>query len=210
MASKFGFSFLPNLDAGSKRELLSYNRKLPPSTTLINIIFHLGTQATKRVIAVSGEESSATSQLAMEGWYFNASLFLPFQELQYLDLSWNGIRGWVPNEGFERFSALSELEVHYLDGNYFNNYTLQSLSGIASLKELDLNNNNLNGAIHVKEFKAFTNLEDLYLSGTEINDLVTTVDSNILTKLQLLDLSWNDFSARVLPSSITFCFSNFL
>nr|POE85707.1 hypothetical protein CFP56_35827 [Quercus suber] len=79
-------------------------------------------------------------------------------------------------KGFERFSAFSKLEVLYLDGNYFNNYTLQSLSGIASLKELDLNNNNLNGAIHIKEFKAFTNLEDLYLSGTEINDLVTTVD----------------------------------
>ena len=33
------------------------------------------------------------------GWYFNASLFLPFEDLQYLDLNWNGIRGWVPNEG---------------------------------------------------------------------------------------------------------------
>ena len=33
------------------------------------------------------------------GWYFNASLFLPFEELQYLDLSYNWIRGWVPNEG---------------------------------------------------------------------------------------------------------------
>ena len=33
------------------------------------------------------------------GWYFNASLFLPFEELQYLDLSTNGICGCVPNEG---------------------------------------------------------------------------------------------------------------
>ena len=33
------------------------------------------------------------------GWYFNASLFLPFEELQYLDLSDNGICGCVPNEG---------------------------------------------------------------------------------------------------------------
>ena len=33
------------------------------------------------------------------GWYFNASLFLPFEELQYLDLSDNGICGYVPNEG---------------------------------------------------------------------------------------------------------------
>lgn len=31
--------------------------------------------------------------------YFNASLFLPFEELQYLDLSSNSIAGWIPNEG---------------------------------------------------------------------------------------------------------------
>ena len=33
------------------------------------------------------------------GWYFNASLFLPFEELQYFDLSDNSIPRWVPNEG---------------------------------------------------------------------------------------------------------------
>ena len=32
-------------------------------------------------------------------WYFNASMFLPFEELQYLDLSYNSIPGWIPNEG---------------------------------------------------------------------------------------------------------------
>ena len=35
------------------------------------------------------------------GWYFNASLFLPFEELQYLDFGENFIRGWVPNEGIK-------------------------------------------------------------------------------------------------------------
>ena len=119
--------------------------------------------------------------------------------------------------GFERCSLLSNLEVLHLDGNNFNHSILQSLSGIASLKELDLsyNNllskrkcyNNLNGSIHIKgktlinlqkeyywksdsctltehvtfhvlffnvEFKAFSNLEDLYLRGNEINAFVTT------------------------------------
>ena len=32
-------------------------------------------------------------------WYFNASMFLPFEELQHLDLSYNSIPGWFPNEG---------------------------------------------------------------------------------------------------------------
>ena len=93
------------------------------------------------------------------------------------------------------------------------------------------------------EFKAFSNLEELYLSENKINDFVTTrgiivctnvcswikikyffcmvcqmklscqcfwdilfcpIDSNILTKLQHLDLSLNDFSARVLESLTAF------
>ena len=32
-------------------------------------------------------------------WYLNASLFLPFEELQCLYLVYNYIPGWVPNEG---------------------------------------------------------------------------------------------------------------
>jgi hypothetical protein len=34
-----------------------------------------------------------------EDWYLNASLFLPFEELQCLNLFGNHIPGWVPNEG---------------------------------------------------------------------------------------------------------------
>ena len=55
---------------------------------------------TGRVIqlTLSGTMSYSSRESGI-GWYFNASLFLPFEDLQYLDLSWNGIRGWVPNEG---------------------------------------------------------------------------------------------------------------
>nr|POE80222.1 lrr receptor-like serine/threonine-protein kinase gso1 [Quercus suber] len=209
-------------------------------------------------LALNGTMSTMShwSEESGGGWYFNASLFLPFEELQYLDLSDNIIPGWVPNEGFERFSALSKfevlhleyigfndsilsslsgiaslkelylgfnnlngsiriqgferfsllskLEVLHLDYNNFNHSILQSLSGIASLKELDLSNNNLNGSIHIKEFKAFSNLEELYLSQNNIHDFVTTKDSNILTKLQFLDLSGNDFNAQVLESLTAF------
>uniref|UniRef100_A0A7N2LC59 Leucine-rich repeat-containing N-terminal plant-type domain-containing protein n=1 Tax=Quercus lobata TaxID=97700 RepID=A0A7N2LC59_QUELO len=190
------------------------------------------------------------------GWYFNASLFLPFEELQYLDLSENGIRGWVPNEGFERFSALkklevlhlennnfnnsilsslsgiaslkelylgsnnlngsmpiqgfgslsllSKLEVLHLESNNFNNSVFSSLSGIASLKELDFSVNNLNGSIHIQEFEEFSNLENLYMRGNEINEFVTKKETNILSKLQLLDLSSNNFNARILESLAAF------
>ncbi|KAL0006694.1 hypothetical protein SO802_008196 [Lithocarpus litseifolius] len=139
------------------------------------------------------------------GWYFNASLFLPFKKLQYLDLSDNGICGCVPNEGFERFSTLSKLEVLHLRNNYFNNSILQSFSGtIASLKELNLDSNSLNGSIHIQDFKAFNNLEELYLHGNRINDFLTTEDSNSLSKLQVLDLSNNLFNARIFESLAAF------
>ena len=35
----------------------------------------------------------------MEDWHLNASIFLPFQELNVLDLRANGIAGCVANEG---------------------------------------------------------------------------------------------------------------
>lgn len=35
--------------------------------------------------------------------YLNASLFLPFEEMKHLDLSFNLFRGWVPNEGLILF-----------------------------------------------------------------------------------------------------------
>ncbi|XP_075646252.1 cuscuta receptor 1-like isoform X2 [Castanea sativa] len=160
---------------------------------------------TGRVIKLSLNSTIYWSGESGGGWYFNASLFLPFEELQYLDLSANGICGCVPNEGFERLSTLSKLEVLHLSGNYFNNSILQSFSGIiASLKELHLNDNRLNGSIHIQDFKAFNNLEKLYLGGNRINDFLTTEDSNSLCKLQVLDLSENNFNAQILESVAAF------
>lgn len=48
-------------------------------------------------------------QLSLDGvrstegdyWYLNASLFLPFQQLNYLSLSGNNIAGCIKNEGLE-------------------------------------------------------------------------------------------------------------
>ncbi|KAG7944322.1 hypothetical protein I3843_15G094200 [Carya illinoinensis] len=78
----------------------------------------------------------------------NASLFIPFQELKYLDLGRNGISGWAPNEGFERLSRLSKLEVLKLDQNYINESFLSSLGQILYLKKLYLRNNLLDRPIN--------------------------------------------------------------
>ncbi|KAM3734109.1 hypothetical protein ACB098_11G189900 [Castanea mollissima] len=126
-----------------------------------------------------------------EDWCLNASLFLPFEELQKLNLEGNHISRWVPNEGFERFSALRKLEMLYLASNSFNNNILSSFSGISSLKLLDLSANILNGSLHIP---AFSNLEELYLNDNEINDFVTTTTkgSNTFTSLKILSMGRND------------------
>ncbi|KAL4601390.1 hypothetical protein ACB092_11G269400 [Castanea dentata] len=131
------------------------------------------------------------------GWYFNASLFFPFEELQYLDLSYNWIHGWVPNEGFERFSALSKLEVLHLGGNNFNNSILSSLSGIASLKELYLGRNDFNNSIQgFQRFSLLSKLEVLHLNGNNFNHSILQSLSGIAS-LKELDLSNNNLNGSI-------------
>ena len=52
---------------------------------------------TGRVIQLALDYAMYRSECC--GWYFNASMFLPFEELQDLNLGSNAISGWVPNEG---------------------------------------------------------------------------------------------------------------
>ncbi|KAK0582309.1 hypothetical protein LWI29_024038 [Acer saccharum] len=51
---------------------------------------------TGRVISL---DLSYSRNSEMGEWYLNASLFSPFQQLQWLGLSYNGIAGCVENEG---------------------------------------------------------------------------------------------------------------
>jgi hypothetical protein len=51
---------------------------------------------TRRVIEI---DLSFARDWSMKDWYLNASIFLPFQELNVLDLSGNSIAGCVANEG---------------------------------------------------------------------------------------------------------------
>jgi len=55
---------------------------------------------TRRVIQLSLRDARDKS---LGDWVLNASLFLPFKELQSLDLSFNGLVGCSENEG--RFNA---------------------------------------------------------------------------------------------------------
>ncbi|CAK7338551.1 unnamed protein product [Dovyalis caffra] len=119
----------------------------------------------------------------LEDWYLNATLFLPFQELNSLDLSGNNILGCVQNEGFEILSKLDNLEDLYLSSNKFNNSILTSLSALSSLKSLFLSGNRLKGSINIEGGEALlelSNLEVLSLGENRFNN-------SILQSLKKLD-----------------------
>ncbi|KAA8535233.1 hypothetical protein F0562_030236 [Nyssa sinensis] len=133
-------------------------------------------------------------------WYFNASLFLPFKELRELDLTDNGLAGWVTNEGFDRLVGLEKLQILTLDVNRYNNSILPYLGVLSSLKTLRIKGNNLNGSIHFQDLCAMSNLEELDLSDNWINHLMTTKGTKCLNKLRVLSLKEENFSPSVLQS----------
>ncbi|GKV43579.1 hypothetical protein SLEP1_g50853 [Rubroshorea leprosula] len=102
---------------------------------------------TKRVFQLS---LNYTRGWDVEGWYMNSSLFSPLEELKSLFLTGNSIFGFMKNEGLEKLSSLSNLEVLDLSNNQLNNSILSSsLASLSSLKVLNLAGNQMEGSLHV-------------------------------------------------------------
>ncbi|XP_038695411.1 receptor-like protein 15 [Tripterygium wilfordii] len=134
--------------------------------------------------------------------YINASLFLPFEELEKLYLWSNNIVGCIENEGPEmRFQILSSrlrnLELLGLSNNEFNNSILSSLHGLSSLRFLYLENNQLKGTIHSHELDGLNNLEELDMSGNKIEGFRSLQGKPILDKLKVLNLDYNQLKGTI-------------
>ncbi|CAK9145850.1 unnamed protein product [Ilex paraguariensis] len=94
-----------------------------------------------------------------------------------------------------------KLEVLRLDSNYFNNSILSSLGLVSSLQRLYIRHNYLNGSIHLQDFPAMSNLEELDLSANyDITSLTTIRGMKSLNKLQVLRMEGIRFNASVLHS----------
>ncbi|XP_057483805.1 cuscuta receptor 1-like [Actinidia eriantha] len=132
----------------------------------------------------------------LSNWYFNASLFLQFKELRTLFLNENYLAGWVENEGFERLSALRNLEVLDLTGNRLNNSVLSTLNGLSSLKLLVLERNYLKGLDHFNSSERLSGLSNLEILSLRSNQLNTSIQSFLklddFVSLKELDLSDNE------------------
>ncbi|KAJ8758665.1 hypothetical protein K2173_000386 [Erythroxylum novogranatense] len=119
-------------------------------------------------------------------WKFNASVFLPFQQLISLHLSYNNITCCVENEGFVGLQRLSNLEALYLDSNGLTNNILSMFQGFQSLKNLSLAYNKLSGSIYMKDLVNIPNLEVLDLSGNNIDKFVSFKDIQSSSNVSIL------------------------
>ncbi|XP_057987795.1 putative receptor-like protein 8 isoform X3 [Hevea brasiliensis] len=156
-------------------------------------------------------------------WYFNASLFLPFQELTSLSLLHSFI-DCVENEGFERLESLNKLEFLDLDRSWFNNMSIlssighlsslkslslayiglesvtdiQGLSRLENLEFLDLSYNNFNDSI-IPSLSVFPSLKSLNLAYNRLESVTNFQGLSKLEKLEFLDLSHNNFNSSITP-----------
>ncbi|XP_034896389.2 cuscuta receptor 1 isoform X2 [Populus alba] len=129
-------------------------------------------------------------------WVLNASLFLPFKELQSLDLSGNGLVGCSEHEGFEVLSSkLRKLEVLYLSYNRFNDdkSILSCFNGLFTLKSLDLSYNEVTGSGLKVLSSRLKRLENLDLSQNQCNDSIFSSITGF-SSLKSLDLSYNQLT----------------
>ncbi|XP_061980429.1 cuscuta receptor 1-like isoform X2 [Populus nigra] len=138
----------------------------------------------------------ARDEISLGDWVLNASLFLPFKELQSLDLGVNRIVGCLENEGFEVLSSkLSNLDLRF---NRFNNdkSILSCFNGnLSTLKSLDLSGNGLtagSGGFKVLSSR-LKKLENLLLSWNQYNDSIFPSLTGF-SSLKSLDLSGNQLT----------------
>ncbi|XP_035550831.1 receptor-like protein 15 isoform X2 [Juglans regia] len=146
---------------------------------------------------------SAWSSDGSEYWYLNTSLFLPFQELKSLYLFGNIYNLRVSKEGLERLSGLTKLEVLYLDSIPFNDSLLPSLAKIATLKILYLSGMkgwdyeaNYNNSQGFERLSALSKLEELNLDFNDFNESILPSLVKI-TSLKILSLRYNKITGRV-------------
>ncbi|KAL4601218.1 hypothetical protein ACB092_11G257200 [Castanea dentata] len=155
---------------------------------------------TGRVIQLTlNNMMSYSSRESGGGWYFNASLLLPFEALQYLDLSANLIYGWVPNEELSKLNNLEQLQ---LDRSSIDKSLLRKIGVMTSLNVLAASNCGLNGTLPDRGWCELKKLQEIDLSGNNFEGRLPSCMAN-LTSLRVLDLSNNHFNGNSVQSPLS-------
>ncbi|KAL4629143.1 hypothetical protein ACB092_05G287300 [Castanea dentata] len=154
-------------------------------------------------------------------WFLNVSLFESFKELRSLDLSYNGIGGWIEHKGSESLLRLIKLESLDLDCNIFNRSIIHSLRLLTSLKSLNLSYNELEGSLPTKgsisllrlkklgrldlgfnmfnrsiiqSLRLLKSLKTLSLSDNRLEGSFPAKELSVFEDLEMLDLSKNELN----------------
>ncbi|KAK2975072.1 hypothetical protein RJ640_010045, partial [Escallonia rubra] len=160
-----GYSALSSWGGGEERDCCKWERVVCDN-------------ATKRISRLSLREA----RFSRNGPSLDASLFLPFQDLQNVSLADNALTG------FRGVLNVSKLEVLDLSGNSLTE--IPSLDALQSLRSLDLGNNIYSNNSHsFKELTNLTNLEMLHLDGYGLMEIPASIWA--LTSLKGLYLSNN-------------------
>ncbi|OWM65942.1 hypothetical protein CDL15_Pgr015367 [Punica granatum] len=118
-------------------------------------------------------------------WSVDASLFLPLDELQVLDLSWNGLAG---KTSLCELTGLEELDI---SGNDFVGSIPPCLSNMTSLYTLGLSDNHFGGAIPPSLFSSHRSLEYISLSGNAFEGSFSLASLANNSELKVFDLRDN-------------------
>ncbi|GAY69393.1 hypothetical protein WN943_022592 [Citrus x changshan-huyou] len=124
--------------------------------------------------------------------FLNLSMFLPFQELESLDLSDNEFDDVYENEAYGSIGSLKRLNILDLGYNNLNSSLLPSLTTITSLTTLSLPRCGIEGLKPNQGLTKLKNLEVLDLSGNNIGISVAELGLTKLKNLKDLDLSENN------------------
>ncbi|XP_022722208.1 receptor-like protein 12 [Durio zibethinus] len=153
-------------------------------------------------ILLSLSQLSSLKDLYLAGNLFTGSTYANglnnLTNLKNLDLSSNRIESFQPSkQGKEMQLRMTNLEVLDLSSNLFKNDTFAFLSGLSSLKSLNMGDNQLQGSIDIEGLNNLTNLKNLDLSSNRIERFQPSKQGKEMqlrmTNLEVLDLSSNLF-----------------
>ncbi|XP_065035322.1 receptor-like protein EIX2 [Musa acuminata AAA Group] len=111
----------------------------------------------------------------------------------FLDIGFNQLEGTVPRSMVD----LHRLKELYMSGNQLTGNLSGWLEQMTDLIILDLRSNLFNGSMPSSSVGKFSNLTELYLGGNSLGGVISEVHFENLTRLQVLDLSYNPITISI-------------
>ncbi|XP_078159199.1 receptor-like protein 9b isoform X4 [Carex rostrata] len=137
-----------------------------------------------------------------DGSLLNATLFLPLRQLRSLSLSAHGIHNCTDGSGLEKWSNLTKLEILDLSDNSLNGSIIYNLASVPSLRKLYLSGNHINNSLpNFNGFEYWSNLTKLEMLDLSFNQLNITMISSLaqVSSLRALYLDYNYMMGGSVP-----------